>query len=39
MKMPGELAQGLFQYFMLQQPNARAFEHPLWWAAFYLTGV
>jgi CHAT domain-containing protein len=39
MRMPEGLALSLFEHFMLQQPGDRAFEHPFWWAAFYLTGV
>jgi CHAT domain-containing protein len=38
-KMPGQVAAKWFSQVMLRQPEARDFEHPFWWAAFYLTGV
>jgi CHAT domain-containing protein len=39
-RMPELVAAELYVDRMLQQePDARDFEHPFWWAAFYLTGV
>lgn len=32
-------AEPFFNEMMRRDPNANDFEHPYWWAAFYLTGV
>ena len=39
MKMPASIAADFFSNVMSRRPEARDFEHPFWWAAFYLTGV
>ncbi|MDJ0798866.1 MAG: tetratricopeptide repeat protein [Calothrix sp. MO_167.B12] len=38
-KMPGEVANVLYQSFALSNPNARDFAHPFHWAAFQYVGV
>ncbi|MFQ5614455.1 MAG: CHAT domain-containing protein, partial [Anaerolineae bacterium] len=41
LKMPEPIAADFFSRVMSheQGPEARSFEHPFWWAAFYLTGA
>ncbi|MBO9391097.1 MAG: CHAT domain-containing protein [Roseiflexus sp.] len=38
-RMPEAVAVELFADRMLQDPDARQFEHPFWWAAFSYTGA
>ena len=39
--MPAAVAADFFSQAMSRRegPDARTFQHPFWWAAFYLTGV
>ena len=39
LKMPAGIAHDFFEKLRDRRPDARDFEHPFWWAAFYLTGV
>ena len=39
MKMPEEVAADFFSQVLSREPKACSFQHPFWWAAFYLTGV
>ena len=38
-RMPEMVAVALFTDRMVQDPDARQFEHPFWWAAFCYTGA
>jgi CHAT domain-containing protein len=39
MRMPDTIAAEFFSDVTARSPDARDFEHPFYWAAFYLTGV
>lgn len=38
-RMPEPAAATLYSSVMIQMPDSRDFEHPYYWAAFYLTGM
>ncbi|MFZ2424231.1 MAG: hypothetical protein WA029_24125, partial [Anaerolineae bacterium] len=38
-RMPQAIAADFFEQVAARHQQEQSFEHPFWWAAFYLTGV